>query len=91
MAQAKKDNNSVNTMLGTLQSDGVTPARIQANPSANSIMALDNTTGSDNSPGDDAKRDGNAVPVLLAVSETDGETPVQLYVDASGNLLIDST
>ena len=91
MAQAKKDNNNINTMLGTSSVDGVTPAIIKANPSNHAITIDDNTTGSDLSSLNDAKRDQNSVPVLLAVSESDGLTPVQLYVDADGKLLIDST
>ena len=91
MTQARKDNNSVDTMLATLQSDGITPSLIKADASNHTPLIDDNTTGTDQSPGDDAKRDQNAVPVLLAVSETDGVTPVQIYVDADGKLLIDST
>lgn len=91
MTQAVKDNNSVDVMLATLQSDGVTPSLIKASASTHGIKAVDATTGTDQSPGDDAKRDQNMVPVLLAASETNGTTPVQLYVDADGNLLVDST
>lgn len=91
MTQAVKDNNSVDTMLATLQSDGITPSLIKANPTTHALKYDDNTTGTDQSSGDDAKRDQNAVPVLLVVSETGGVTPVQLYVNADGELLIDST
>lgn len=90
MTQARKDNNQVNTMLGTQQTDGVTPEHIKANPTTHGLTIDDNTTGTDQSPTDIAKRDQNMVPVLIAVSETDGATPVQLYVDADGKLLIDS-
>lgn len=90
MTQARKDNNSVETMLGTLQSDGVTPSLIKGNPSNHCLEIDDNTTGTDQSTVKVAKRDQNSVPVLLAVSEVDGTTPVQVYVDASGNLLVDS-
>lgn len=90
MTQAKKDNNSVDTMLATQQADGVTPELIKADPTTHGIAVDDNTTGTDQSPTDIAKRDQNMVPVLIAVSEVDGVTPVQLYVDADGKLLIDS-
>jgi len=90
MTQARKDDNSVNTMLATQQADGITPELVKANASNNSIQINDNTTGTDQSPEDIAKRDQNMVPVLLATSETDGATPVQLYVDADGQLLVDS-
>lgn len=90
MTQARKDSNSVNTMLGTLQSDGATPTLVKADPTNHTPLIDDNITGTDNSNYDQAKRDQNMVPVLLAVSETDGVTPVQLYVNADGKLLIDS-
>ena len=77
-------------MLATQQTDGVTPELIKASPTNHTIDVIDASTGTDQSPGDDAKRDQNMVPVLLAVSEVDGVTPVQLYVDSDGKLLIDS-
>ena len=91
MTQARKDDNSVNTMLATQQADGITPELVEANPSTHGIVINDNTTGTDQSPEDIAKRDQNSVPVLLVASESDGSTPVQLYIDASGQLLVDST
>ena len=91
MTQARKDDNSVNTMLATQQADGITPELVEASPSTHGIVINDNTTGTDQSPEDIAKRDQNSVPVLLVASESDGSTPVQLYIDASGQLLVDST
>jgi len=90
MTQARKDNNKVNTMLGTLNSDGVTPTLIKADPSTHVLVITDNTTGTDQSSVKSAKRDDNYVPALLVASEADGITPVQLYVNSSGQLLIDS-
>lgn len=91
MTQARKDDNSVNTMLATQQADGITPELVEADPTNHGLTFDDDTTGTDQSPEDIAKRDQNSVPVLLAASESDGVTPVQLYIDADGKLLIDST
>ena len=88
--QAPRDDNRIPVLQGVLNTDGLTPTDIQADPSAHTIASDDNTTGSDNGP-TDAKRDGNYVPTAMAVSESDGTTPVVLYADSSGNLLIDST
>ena len=90
MTQARKDNNKVDTMLGTLNSDGITPTLIEANPTSHGLVISDNTTGTDQSSVKSAKRDDNYVPALLVASETDGITPVQLYVNSSGQLLVDS-
>lgn len=90
MTQAKKDNNGVNTMLATLQSDGLTPSLVKAESSTHALKIDDDTTGTDNSNYDQAKRDENVVTVIIVASEADGVTPVQLYVDADGKLLIDS-
>ena len=90
MANAKRDENSVPTLLGTLNTDGETPTLVNADPATNLIMVSNGTSGSDLS-GDIADRDGNSVPVLMAVSSADGITPVAVYVDSTGALLIDST
>lgn len=91
MADAAKDNNYISTLLATLDSDGETPVKLKVNISnSNSLMADDDTTGSDNGPAN-AKRDANMVVVAMAVSEADGTTPVALYANSSGELLIDSS
>lgn len=77
-------------MLGALNTDGVTPTPVKADPSTHFIMTDDNTTGSDLSDAP-AIRDANRVTGLMAVSEVDGVTPVPLYVDSDGKLLIDSS
>lgn len=77
-------------MTGVLNTDGVTPTRIQATPGSHTILLDDDTTGSDLGA-DIAARDANSVPVLMAVSSADGVTPVPLYVDSSGQLLVKST
>lgn len=90
MAVAQKDDNNINTLLGTLDSDGLTPTLIKINPTTHILSTLDGTSGSDNG-NDIANRDDNQVPVMMAVSKDDGTTPVFLYADSNGNLLIDST
>jgi len=90
MADAPRDNNHIPVILGTLDSDGSTPATVKIDPTSHLLQTLDDTTGSDNSD-DLADRDNNDVPVMIAVSKDDGLTPVALYADSSGNLLIDST
>ena len=87
---APRDNNRIPTLQAVLNTDGLTPTDIQADPTSHTIATDDNTTGSDNGP-TDAKRDGNYVPTAIAVSESDGTTPVVLYANSSGDLLIDST
>lgn len=90
MAQAKHDNNSIRTILGTLNTDGETPTLVKADPTSHALKADDNTTGTDF--GDDiASRDDNRIPVMMAVSSADGVTPVAIYANSSGELLIDST
>lgn len=88
MAETKRDNNQVEVMMGVLNTDGVTPIRVKADPSSHLLAVDDNTTGSDFGK-DLAARDNSGVPVLIA---TDGSNNIiNLYVDSSGNLLIDST
>ena len=88
--EAKRDQNSVPTLLGTLNTDGETPTVILANPTTNILKVSNGTSGSDLS-GDIADRDENSVPVLMAVSSADGITPVAVYANSSGELLVDTT
>ena len=90
MADAKRDENFVPTMLGALNTNGITPTLIKVNASNHGIKIDDNTTGTDHGR-NVAVRDNNNVPVLIAVSSADGVTPVEVYADADGNLLIDSS
>jgi hypothetical protein len=89
MANASRDENFVPTILGALNTDGTTVAKITAAPDTHFLDVKDSSDGSDHG-GDVALRDDNYVTTLIAVSEADGSTPVVLYVDSSGNLLIDS-
>lgn len=86
---AKRDQNSVPTMLVLSSADGVTPKPVEINPSNHRLQVDNDTTGSDLSE-DQAVRDNNGVPTLIAVSSVDGVTPVPLYADLSGKLLIKS-
>lgn len=91
MANSKKDENRIPTLLGTSNADGSTPVLIKADSGAAGIMVDDGTGGSDLS-GDIASRDDNFVPVAMVVSSSDGITPVALYADPStGELLIKTT
>ena len=89
MTNAYLDENSVPTLIGTLNSDGTSITRVLADPSRHSIMANDGTTGSDNgNNGNNANKDQNGRSVLIATSSVDGKTPVEVYVDSTGALLI---
>jgi len=87
---AKRDENRTTTLMGALDSDGVTPTNICADPNLHTICVSPGDTGSDfgvvNAP-----RDENRVPVAMAVSSVDGVTPVELYADSNNKLLIQTT
>lgn len=84
-----RDENRVTGLLGTLDTDGLTPVAIKVNPVTNRLSAVNAATGTDHGRSD-AVRDDNRVPVLLAVSSADGVTPIEVYADSSGHLLINS-
>lgn len=90
MANAKKDENSVSTLIACLNTDGKTVTPIQANPSTHRLSCADGTGGSDNGPAN-AIKDENMVSSLIAVSSADGVTPVVVYADSNGHLLVQST
>jgi hypothetical protein len=90
MAEAKRDQNHVTTMLGVSDADGTTPMNAVAEPIRHAVSVDDGVDGSD--LGENfAARDQNHVPVLMAVSAVDGVTPVPLYIDGDGSLKIQST
>lgn len=89
MANAKRDGNSVPSIIAVLDSDGLTITQLQADPSNHSLKVDDNTTGSDNGPVN-AKHDGNHTSTLMALSNADGITKVPLYANSNNELLIDS-
>ena len=88
MSNAAKDQNGVSTIIGALETDGVTVVPICAGPTSHTLCVSDGTTGTDHGP-QNALKDENDVSSLLAVSSDDGVTPVALYVTADGHLLID--
>lgn len=90
MANAYRDENSIPTIIGTLNTNGSSITRIKANSSTHALKVSDGTTGSDHGPVN-ALHDENSVATLQVVSSSDGKTPVSLYIDSSGNLLIQST
>lgn len=83
-----RDQNRITTLLGTLNTNGLTPISILS--TSNALNISDGNTGT-NHGRSDAVRDDNRIPVLLAVSSDDGITPIEVYADSSGNLLVDST
>lgn len=90
MSNAKRDQNSVPTLLGTLNTDGKTIVLAVVNPVNNGIQINDGTTGSDFGP-INTLRDENDIPALMAVSSVDGVTPVAVYFDSTGKILTQST
>lgn len=89
MADAKRDENNIATLIAALNTNGLTPILVKANPSNDNALVISNgTTGTDFGR-NVAYRDSNDVPVLMAISEADGVTPVEVYADVDGSLLID--
>ncbi len=90
MADAKRDDNLVNTLIVASNADGSTPVNVKVNPTTHTLQTDDNTTGSDLT-GDNAPRDSNVVHIVMGVSSVDGITPVPIYGDpATGKILINS-
>ena len=91
MANAKRDQNYIPTMLATSNADGTTPVPIQVIGTSHVLKVSDGVGGSDLS-GDIASIDSNHVPVLMGVSSVDGVTPTAIYADpATGAILIKTT
>lgn len=90
MTNAYRDENSVPTLIGALDTDGSTVARVEGNAFSHALKVNDGTTGSDFGP-KNALKDENGVSTLIAVSSADGITPVVVYTDANGRLLVDSS
>jgi hypothetical protein len=89
MTSTPRDDNRIPTLLGTLNTNGLTPVSVEASPTLNALNVSNGTTGTDHGRSD-AVRDDNRIPVLLAVSSADGVTPIEVYCDSNGNLLIQS-
>lgn len=90
MVSIPRDENRIPTLSGTLNTDGLTPTAVKADPTTHRLKVSNGTTGSDH-PTTNAQRDANRVPTLWGVSSADGVTPVSIYADSSGNLLVDTT
>jgi hypothetical protein len=90
MSRAYHDQNHVPTLLGALNTDGVTPVPIEVTASLNALNVSNGVSGTDYGT-INAQRDINRVPILIGVSAADGVTPVEVYADSSGNLLVRST
>lgn len=76
-------------MSGVLNTDGVTPTPVQANPTTHSLQVHDAATGAVTARSD-AHRDENSSTTLLAYA-SDGSGIVELAVNSSGKLLVKST
>jgi hypothetical protein len=90
MAEAKRDQNHIPTILGVSDADGLTPVNITVNPANHALTINDGVAGS-SSGIENAARDANRKPVLIAVSAVDGVTPVPIYADElTGGLYVNS-
>lgn len=91
MANAKTDNNSVRTAVGTSNADGRTILRLYVNPTTHAVVVLNGTTGSDSSL-TNARRDQNSEPAMMGISNDGHDTPTECYIDSATNgLLVKST
>ncbi len=84
MAEAKRDENHVTTIIGPSDADGITPLLLYAHPTGHGIVIDDGLGGSDLSDDVDI-RDQNHVVGFMAVSAVDGVTPTTVYINASTN------
>lgn len=87
---ASRDANRIPTIIGTLDTDGITPVVIKVNSSNHGLRIVDGATGTSFSIST-SQRDANRVPAIWGVSSADGVTPIYIATDANGNLLIKST
>lgn len=86
MANAKKDGNYQNSMIGISNADGLTILPVYINASNHGLKVDDNTTGTNS--GARALHDSNYVPSLVALSSAGDGTKVALYVDSATNKLL---
>lgn len=87
MANAKRDENHIPTMIGLSNADGKTILPLYADITDNGLVVSDGLGGAD-AGGTNAGKDENHVSTLMAVSAVDGVTPVPLYVDSTTNALL---
>lgn len=87
---ANHDGNRIPTLLGALNTDGITPINVLTNSSTHRLKTSNGTSGTNHGTVN-AQRDQNRIPILIAVSAVDGVSPVEVYADSSGNLLTTTT
>lgn len=84
------DENGRQSMIASLNTDGVTRVTVKGEPTLHALEIMDGTSGTDFGL-DNALIDENGRFSLYAVSSADGVTRVPLYTDSSGYLLVQST
>ena len=88
-ATTRKDDNDYPTIFGLSCVDGVTPTRVQFNPSTGG-MVIDQATVISVTPGMKTATDGNDQPVAKGVSSSDSSVVLPWYVNpATGGVLVD--
>lgn len=84
------DSNSKQTITARLNTDGVTPTRITANPATSAMSVSDGTTGT--APTNNwSATDESGRTTMFAVSNDDPTVLVALQCDSTGHLFIKST
>ena len=88
MAEAKRDQNSIPTILAVLNTDGTTPTNVRINPVGNLLKVDIDVPGSDFGS-DLANRDQNVITTMI-VTDVNNNI-ISLYVDSNGQLMVQST
>ena len=86
MAEAKRDENRITTLLAVSDVDGKTPTPVYANPVTHAYKVSLNPTNT-GFPTINAHRDENRVTTALV--ETSAGDLIELYVDSENKLLIE--
>lgn len=87
MADAIRDQNNIETLMGVDKNNGKVTVNILADPVTHRLKLAYGTSGIDYGNGP-TPRDSNFNVALSAVSSVDGKTPVAIYADSStGELL----
>ncbi len=87
MAEGKRDDNRVVTMIGVSSVDGTTPIAVVIDSVTNRMLVVQSASGAHGAVTNReiAVRDDNRVPVMIGTSSADDGTLVQAVVE-SGNL-----
>lgn len=88
MANAKIDSNGRQSMLGLLNTDGVTLINVKATPAG--LLHVNEGTGGTNLGSAFADTDENGRTTMYALASDGSGTFVPLHVDSTGGLLINS-